>query len=312
MNRREKEGGFVLLITLLIVLLLVVIVFEIDFQSRADLRAAGNFRDDITAYYLALSGITLAKAGLEDDRRNSAQPTDHLGELWASTVPPLAVGAGAASGKVTDEAGKFNLNSLIDPATDTPIPWKKSQLENLFRLLTIDPILVDPIIDWIDKNSSTESNGAEDETYQALQFPYPTKNGPLNTVEEIRFIKGITPEVYHKIVPFLTVYTATGTVGINNGAININTADPIVLQSFDVEINESDLKSLLDSRPYQLGRAFQDRLPPNVRNKFRQTDFAVQSNIFSIEAHGTVSNTRKTIHAVWDRGKRQYLYFRVE
>jgi len=314
MNRRDKEGGFVLLITLLVVLLLVVIVFEIDFQARADLRAAGNFRDDLAAYYVALSGITAEKAILKDDMKQSGNQVDSLNELWAATAPPFPVGEGTVSGKITDEAGKFNLNSLINNPTNTQQTinqCKRTQLGNLFRLLSVDPILVDPIIDWIDKNSQTETNGAEDETYQSLPFPYPTKNGSLSTLEEMLYIKGMTAEVYEKIFPYLTV-SAT------DGKINVNTADRIILQSIDQSIDESSVKSLMKGIPYNNPNDFFHALPAGSYKTAClggnvATYFSVKSDIFSIESHGAVRNTKKTIHAIWDRsGQGKYLYFRVE
>ena len=314
MNRRDKEGGFVLLITLLVVLLLVVIVFEIDFQARADLRAAGNFRDDLAAYYVALSGITAEKAILKDDMKQSGNQVDSLNELWAATAPPFPVGEGTVSGKITDEAGKFNLNSLITNSTNTQQTinqCKRTQLGNLFRLLSVDPILVDPIIDWIDKDNQTQQNGAEDETYQSLQFPYPTKNGPLSTLEEMLYIKGMTAEIYKTISHYLTV-SAT------DGKINVNTADRIILQSIDQSIDESSVKSLMRGIPYNNVNDFFSALPAgsyktNALAGYVASSFSVKSDIFSIESHGTVRNTKKTIHAIWDRsGKGKYLYFRVE
>ncbi|MBI3598986.1 MAG: type II secretion system minor pseudopilin GspK [Nitrospirae bacterium] len=315
MNRLEvarllrKESGFVLLITLLIVLLFVVIIFEIDFQARADRRAAGNFRDDLAAYYVALSGITAEKAILEDDQKNAGS-TDYLNELWAGTSPPFPIGDGTASGHITDERGKFNLNSLLDHptlTTDKINAFKKAQLERLFELLLVDPHLVDPIIDWIDIGSDSEQYGAEDETYQVLKFPYSTKNGPLDTLEEILYIKGITQDIYQTISPYLTVYIA-------DGKINVNTADPIILQSIDKRIDESTAKSLMENMPYSNVTSFCDALGSAIckLNTTFQNFFDVQSSIFSIVATGTVRNTSKTIHAVWDRAKKQYLYFKVE
>lgn len=312
--RPLREGGFVLLITLLVVLLLTVIIFEFDFQSRADLRAAGNFRDDVAAYYVALSGITAGKAILEEDRDNYGT-VDSSNEGWNTTIPPYPVGEGAVSGKITDESGKFNLNSLKYSATrqvitaQTTLDFRRNQLRRLFELLVVDPNLVDPIIDWIDPDGNTEPNGAEDETYQALKFPYPTKNAPLDTLEEILYIKGITPEIYQKISSYLTVSTdATG------GMINVNTADYLILQSIDPRIDESTAKNLVKGIPYNAG-AFCIALGPVIcgTNMPHSTLFAIQSNIYSLVATGTVRNTRKTIHAIWNRTQpNTYLYFKVE
>jgi len=300
---RHKERGFVLLITLFVVSLLTIIIFEIYSQSRADLRAAENFRDDLAAYYLALSGITGEKEILKDDLKNGQ--LDYSGELWAAAAPPVPIGEGTVSGKITDESGKFNLNSLLD-ANDHPILFKKNQLGNLFRLLSVDPFLVDPIIDWVDKNEQTEPNGAEDETYQVRKPPYPTKNGRLDTIEEMLYIDGITPEVYQTISPYLTIST--------NGMINVNTADSIILQSIDPIIDESIAKQLMEGIPYNNAQDFFTALPAgNYKNGMNfSTLFTVGSSVFSIQSTGTVRDTDKSIHAIWDRAQKKYLYFKVE
>jgi general secretion pathway protein K len=311
LNRQNKEGGFVLLITLLVVLLLVVIIFDLDFQSRADLRAAGNFRDDTLSYYVALSGIATGKAILKDDLQK-APATDYRNEFWAATAPPLPVGEGEVSGKITDESGKFNLNDLVNHASpDNPetaiTELKKNQLIRLFELLEVDPHLVDPIIDWIDKNDQTRTHGAENETYQALPSPYETKNGRIDTLDEILFIKGITPEIYQKITPYLTVYPA-------DGKINVNTADALILQSLDLDISESDAKKIKNV-VYNTTTDFHNALPTVVvKNRLSNHSslFSVNSSIFSLQAHGVVHDTKKTIHAVWNRKDKKYLYFKVE
>ena len=310
-TKKSKEGGFVLLITLLVVLLLVVIIFEIDFQSRADLRAAGNFRDDTVSYYTALSGIAMGKALLAEDLKTS-KDKDSLDEVWALRIPPLPVGNGMISFAIIDEAGKFNLNSIVNSGVGNQIATgiidsRIKQLRHLFELLEVDPKLVNPIIDWIDKNKETMPDGAEDETYQALPSPYETSNAPIKTLEEILFIKGMTAEVYQKISPYLTVYSET--------KINVNTADSLILQSLDSEMTESDVQKLIEGRPYKDTAAFHTKLP-GVVIQGRLADhpnlFSVNSIIFSIKADGLVHNTQKTIHTIWNRDKKKYLYFKVE
>ncbi len=303
----EDERGFALLLTLLIVFLLTVLIFEVNFQVKTDLLAAGNFRDDLAAYYIAEAGISAGKALLEEDKE-TGNTSDNLTELWASPIPEYALGDGTFAGQITDESGKFNLNSLLD-SQGKPILWKREQLARLFSLLEVDPDRVDPIIDWMDKNSETENHGAEDETYLAQDPPYPTKNRPLDTLEEIRFIKGITPEVYKKIAPYLTVY--------GDGKINVNTSDRLMLQSLANGIDDSIASRLIEGRPYDKNITdFKTKLSQAVAqtttNNVKFDDLTVMSNVFSMEAYGSVGRTRKFIRAVWDRKEKRLLHFRVE
>ncbi len=295
-------------------MLLSVLIFEIDFQTRADLRAAGNFRDDLKAFYLARSAVSAGEAILKDDMRYSNK-YDGLDELWAFPVPEYPLGDGVLSGAITDEAGKFNLNSLVDntgKSTGTAPETRQKQLQRLFKLLQLNPDLVDPITDWVDLDSEPKPFGAEEETYRRLDPPYSAKNARFDTLEELHMVKGITDDVYRKIAPYLTVY--------GDGVINVNTADSLILQSLDIGegIDASIAGRLVDNRPYDGKQKFLDSLPAEVKNRFTTTGASTgidtKSGIFSITAEGRVQNTRKIVQAVVDRKRTpmELLYFKVE
>lgn len=313
-NRLKDERGFALLLSLLVILLLTVLILEIDFQARADLRAAGNFRDDLKAFYLARSAVSAGEAVLKDDLRFSNR-YDGLDELWAYPVPEYPLGDGVLSGSITDEAGKFNLNSLVDnngKTLATAQQTRYEQLRRLFELLQLDPDLVDPIVDWIDIDNEPKSAfGAEEETYRRFDPPYSAKNARFDTLEELHMVKGITDDVYRKVAPYLTVY--------GDGVINVNTADSLILQSLDIGegIDESIAGRLIENRPYDGKQKFLDRLPADVKTRFTTagttSGIDIKSSFFSITAEGKVQNTRKIVRAVVRRGSpMELLYFKVE
>ncbi|MCG3115395.1 MAG: type II secretion system minor pseudopilin GspK [Candidatus Manganitrophus sp. SA1] len=310
----KNEGGFALLLSLLVVLLLTVLILELDFQARADLRAAGNFRDDLKAFYLARSAVSAGEAILKEDLRFSNK-YDGLDELWAYPVPEYPLGDGVLSGAITDETGKFNLNSLVDNTGKTAATVQKTrhkQLRRLFELLQLDPELADPIVDWVDIDSDPISAyGAEDESYRRLDPPYSAKNARFDTLEELHMVWGITDDVYRKISPYLTVY--------GDGLINVNTADSLMIQSLDFEggIDESIAGRLIENRPYENKQKFIDSVPADVKTRFTTagttSGIDTKSNFFSITAEGKVQNTRKIVRAIIRRGNpMELLYFKVE
>ncbi|MFQ5780066.1 MAG: type II secretion system minor pseudopilin GspK [Nitrospiria bacterium] len=306
----KNQNGFALILSLLILLLLVVIVLETNFYTRTDLRAAGNFRDDLKAFYLARSAVSAGQAILKDDARTSAR-YDGLDELWAFPIPEYSLGDGTLSGSIVDEEGKINLNRLVDAGSGRVNEARSGQLRLLFELLEIKTDLVDPVIDWIDADSETISPfGAEEGYYLGLDPPYSAKNGPLDTLSELHMVKGMTDDIYRKIEPYVTVYGA--------GQININTADPLVLQSLDRGIDESEAGRLIRKRPFESPAQFKEHLLADV--KVRMTTarsinwIKTRSNIFLLTAEGKVHDTRKIAHAVIQRNgaKTKLLYFRVE
>jgi DNA uptake protein ComE-like DNA-binding protein len=55
--------------------------------------------------------------------------------------------------------------------------------------------IADAIIDWIDADDLPRTNGAEDDYYTGLQPPYHCKNGPLDSLEELLLVRGVTQEL---------------------------------------------------------------------------------------------------------------------
>jgi len=312
----ENQKGFALLISLLIIILLVVMIFEADFQSRADLRAAGNFRDDLKAFYLARSAVSAAEALLKDDAKNSSA-YDGLDEFWAFPMSEFPLGDGVLSGVIEDEERKINLNSLTKRLTTTTVVNQpmKAQLERLFELLALDPHLVDAIVDWIDPDGDPQPFGAEDETYLRLDPPYETPDRPFETLEELRMVSGITDEIYRKIEPYVTIY--------GTGGINVNTADLLVIQSLHETIDETDADNLAEKRPFKsvggsegARRHFQIELGEAYNNAISGPIglITTKSKYFSLKAEGRVNGTRKRIRAVIRRAGQltKLLYFRID
>jgi hypothetical protein len=51
----------------------------------------------------------------------------------------------------------------------------------------------DAILDWIDEDDEPRGYGCEREYYTALPTPYAPKNGPLDSIEELLLVRGVTP-----------------------------------------------------------------------------------------------------------------------
>lgn len=55
------------------------------------------------------------------------------------------------------------------------------------------------------------------------------KNGPLDTVDEIRYLPGMTDELFEAVKPYLTVYPVSTGTGIPDDGVNVNAASVEVL-----------------------------------------------------------------------------------
>src|SRR5207342_1622287 len=109
-------------------------------------------------------------------------------------VAPLDAGSQDISGGcrhgVIDEGAKINLNVLmqLDPSG-------ARLLAALLLLPNMTPEIANSIVDWLDSDSTPRDGGAEDDYYSSLAQPYHCKNGPLESIEELLLVKGVTPQL---------------------------------------------------------------------------------------------------------------------
>ncbi|MCB0219079.1 MAG: general secretion pathway protein GspK [Chrysiogenetes bacterium] len=85
-----------------------------------------------------------------------------------------------------------------------------SRFEDEVEVGDIDQIMCS-ILDWLDPDDTQASNdgcseGAERDDYLRLDEPYEPRNGPMESVGELRLVNGVTADIYRAVAPFLTVY----------------------------------------------------------------------------------------------------------
>jgi general secretion pathway protein K len=163
----------------------------------------------------------------------------------------------------------------------------------------------------VDVDDVPEAAGAETLYYQSLRPPYRAANGPLQTIRELRLVKGMTPEIIERLLHYATVYPREG-----ESKININTADPIVIQALDPSITQSMAAEIIQGRPFKnildldnVASAKETfarlRLPPV---------YDVKTHIFSARMSLAVNETTKSGAIVLQRdegtGNSRVLYFR--
>ena len=296
----RNEKGVALLIVLVIVVLLVTMIVEFDFGTRISLTIAGTYRDGIQANYLAKSGVRAAQAVLKKDAEESPK-YDGYDELWGTPIPPYPVGNGMVTVEITDESSKLNINILGDINSQYQAQWVEVW-KRLFLILEIDPDVVHAIIDWVDANDSFYdfSGGAESSYYESLEVAYLAKNGPMDSIGELRLIKGVTDEVYQKLTtgcegkPCFTI--------ADTKRININTVSMPVCQALDADINENDCDLL------EVGRSFENTGgeltavagqwgSQVVRSRLLPL-IGVKSTHFSVKSKGEVNETIRVVDAL--------------
>jgi general secretion pathway protein K len=209
---------------LLLLALVSVMVLGFAQEWRLELLVARNQLSARQAALLAEGGVYYALGKLiQAQQAERRAPQAALGEppeeLWRGdgTVRELALPGGRVVVRVTDESGKINLNQAPEVL-----------LLRLFEVLGVEgpaaEALVDALADWRDPDSIPRPRGAESDYYARLTPPYPAKNGPLDLVEELFWIKGFDAGRLLRLRELVTVQkTGRG--------INLNAAPPEVLRA---------------------------------------------------------------------------------
>lgn len=239
-RRKQRDEGIALMIALLVIVLLTVIVVAFSYEMQVDASLVENQIDELESYLAAKSAISLGMALLAQDILDpSSDGTDSMLDAWyVETHPdnlplgrwermPVPDGAELKQQeyllKIEDEFGKFNINALIDPLTLEPNQKMIDILANLFAQIGAPEDPTEAILDWIDQD---EDGSFEASYYGGLEIPYLPKNGPMDSIEELLMIAGITPDVYFGSVEdnIPALYDLLTVHGNRLGNINVNTA----------------------------------------------------------------------------------------
>ena len=101
----------------------------------------------------------------------------------------------AALGSADADLSSLGISSeVVEEATGT------TDLQNLGRSLLMGlpgmtEDVADAILDWIDEDDEPREYGCEVEYYSQLPTPYEPANGPIQSVEQLLLVRGVTPEL---------------------------------------------------------------------------------------------------------------------
>lgn len=208
---RDRRSGIVLLAVLVVVAVLSLAAYRFSDLMLAEYQAVESFQRATQAHELANSGVQYAVALMASyDPTQSGSPYDNPSlfrdiavgtaenarrqgrfSILAPPNPEAGSGAGPRYG-VHDESGKINLTTLLKLDSSGRIAH-----DLLLKLPGMDEEKVNALLDWIDPDEQPRESGAEDEYYTTLNPSYRCKNGPLDSLEELLYVKGFSPQLVY-------------------------------------------------------------------------------------------------------------------
>ena len=308
--------GVALIVVLWMVMVLSLLISGFAFTMQVESQVASLGRKQLKAELLARSGVELVRMQLLlGAQAGINHGFDALNQDWATNETWYVnhvLGDGVINVKVIDEERKLPINRA-----------SPEQLKRLLDLVGVDPsdsdVIVDSILDWIQPGDLHRLNGAKDDYYLNLSPPYHCKGAPLDRVEELLLVRGVTPELLRGAAgaededahPGLAELVTT----TSSGQVNVNTASAMVLKTL-LGLDDARAEAVLsrrdgpdgvagteDDQPYRNVGEFMavvGALPPSVQAQAQQV-LTVNSTFFTVIATGEVGNVKRQVIAILRR-----------
>lgn len=225
---RWQRTGSVLILVVWTICLLSILAVALGSRCAFALGLTDRLEQQLRSSYIAAAGVQQAAQILNSDESVSV---DGMNDVWANNgaLYEHLFGGGVFSISAPNAASptKPALPGLIDQErflnlnTATP-EMLKALIQGVAGTKSLEATsIAESIVDWRDKDKEQLPSGAEEYYYLGLSTPYECKNAPFESVEELLLIRGMTPEIFKRIRPYVTVY--------GSGAVNLNTAGEEVL-----------------------------------------------------------------------------------
>ena len=199
---RGRQSGIALILVLWVTILLTVIAGSFAFAMRTDMQVVRNS--------VSLARVQAAADGaMYRALYESYKPFNDL-DRWKADGVEHEVAFEGASVMVSalDESGKIDINTAAPEL-----------LKGLFVSVGIEDeaatALVDAVQDWRDSDDLARPHGAEEKEYQAAGLKYKPANLPFQTIDELRLVLGMSPDIYRRIENVITVYSRQPGLNLN-------------------------------------------------------------------------------------------------
>jgi general secretion pathway protein K len=218
--RRRDGAGIALVLVLWVLALLTVMALGLTTAQRTESALTRNQLDAARFRALADAGINLVALELMRPALDPAEVEAEMADSWVPDGQPRSLRFDGFE----LEVGLYNEASRLDLNAAT-----REQLAALVQLAqgdeavdeTLPDRIADAIVDWRDSDDLAQVNGAEDGDYEAAGLPYGARDGPFESVEELREVLGMTRELYQVLAPDLTVNNPSGRIDEQFASANL-------------------------------------------------------------------------------------------
>jgi general secretion pathway protein K len=189
---RGRDDGFALIIVLWTLVLIAFIVAHITATGRTELRIAQNLVANAVAEAAADGAISEAIFNLSDPQPDRRWPID-------GKARDVTLGNCRVSVRLEDEATWINPNLATPPLLEALLRATGSDADSARRLAIA-------IGEWVGTAVDPRAQNALLAEYRAAGLDYGPPSEPLETLDELGRVLGMTPIILAAIRPHLTLF----------------------------------------------------------------------------------------------------------
>ncbi|MDA1017843.1 MAG: type II secretion system protein GspK [Planctomycetota bacterium] len=235
----SDHHGTVLLVVLVVIVLISLGAYSFSELMLSEYQASDSYGRRVQGRVYAEAAIEFAAAQLESEDADAAPNYYHNPELFQAVLMKdsdyvrtrgrfsivTAVENDPNSSRIrfglVNESSKLNLNTLLQ------LELSEEEVRDvLMKFPNMTEDIADSIMDWIDDDDEAREFGNESEYYAGLSTPYAPRNGPLESLDELLMVAGVTQELLF------------GEDGNRNGLLDPNENDGSATPPID---NEDDV-----------------------------------------------------------------------
>lgn len=224
------SSGIALIAVLWVLALLSVLAGAVVVSGRTDIALAGNLAEAARAQALADGAVRRAALILAEQASRRRGRRDEIDPAAGVALEP---GDGGGGGDIALTIGDFVASDARWPLDESPVILEiggaaiivsvqdegglidvgaapESLVSSLIQAVGVEQDEADSlaaaVADYVDADDDVRPGGSEAFDYAAAGLPGP-RNRPLQAVDELRAVLGMTHELYTLIEPVITVYT---------------------------------------------------------------------------------------------------------
>ncbi|HTO68096.1 MAG TPA: type II secretion system protein GspK [Bradyrhizobium sp.] len=173
--------------------LLTAISLSLLWSSNVSYGLVRNNLETVRLDSVAEAAVNRAAAALLDPRPGRRWRTDGVVQNFEFDGTRINI-------SIQDELGKIDLNQA-----------EASLLVGLLKSADLDfgsaDGLADKIVDWRTPTSLKRLNGAKEQEFREADSAYHPRNGPFQSVDELLLVMDMSPALFRRLEPALTVYS---------------------------------------------------------------------------------------------------------